>query len=124
MPHTIRLPQHTYRTNETNSYISSLDDKLDVVSESQLLLSFSFRVMKEYFLNNICSFNESKIFLHRTDNTMVLHRMYGILETYVTSAQGSPKTKGKIEYLDYIFINWEYILINEQTIKKARTFGW
>lgn len=46
------------------TYVSSLDDELDVVTERELLFGLSFGVVEEYLLDDVGALDEAKVVLH------------------------------------------------------------
>lgn len=69
------------------TYVSGLNDKLNVIAGAKFNSAFGFGKVEKYLFDHIGTFDKTKWFLHRTDDTTVFDWMNGILKTNMTGAQ-------------------------------------
>lgn len=74
------------------TYISCLNNVLNIVTQSKFFFGFSFGEMKEYLFDDIGTFDETETFFHRTYDALIFDRMGRVLQTDMTCSKISSVT--------------------------------
>lgn len=79
-----------------SNYVSSLDGEFNIVSKGEIFFhAFGLREVEEYFLDNICAFNEAKAVFHGANDALVTHWVSGIFKSCISGRQVTTSEAGR-----------------------------